>query len=221
MNAALRHLIGIGGSHRGSAPPHTVVRVRIRRVRAFTLTRFDKMIRLGWLGVRVHAPPRSIRFLPPACQGSPVGVAEKSSPLTDSSACRSPRFMSYLPLLSFGLQHHRFRFGLSVTLLPLSSTECSLPCRRHDLVRPLLTSLLFSAPRSGSSRHSCSRQATTEHISWCKFSHLRHSRRIYASILDGYGLRGKSPLGPTLALILFFINSHVCSNASQTLASRR
>src|SRR5712671_881124 len=71
-----------------------------------------------------------------------------------------------------------------------------------------------------------SRQSDTEQISWGKFSHLPYTVAGSAlRILDGYGLRGKSPACPTLAPCIRFlsINSHVCSTlpSDQSCAATR
>src|SRR5262245_35078471 len=68
----------------------------------------------------------------PACRASPVGADEKSSLNWRFSRLSPSRFMSYWPLLSFG-PSATFRFAAP-----------HLPCRRHDLLRPLLTSALRS-----------------------------------------------------------------------------
>src|SRR3979490_808608 len=50
----------------------------------------------------------------PACRASPVGADEKSSLNWIFSRFSLSRFMSYLPLLSFGPSATRSRLGLSV-----------------------------------------------------------------------------------------------------------
>src|SRR5882672_7535460 len=78
-----------------------------------------------------------------ACRASPVGADEKSSLNWMFSRLSLSRFMSYLPLLSFG-PSVRSRLGLSVDSAFRHGVPHE-PCRRHNLIRPLLT----SAPRSG------------------------------------------------------------------------
>src|SRR5712664_3368886 len=78
-----------------------------------------------------------------ACRASPVGADEKSSLNWMFSRLSLSRFISYLPLLSFGpsttvpgsayLLTPPFGFGVP-----------QYPCRRHGLLRRLLTSTLRS-----------------------------------------------------------------------------
>src|ERR1700726_3521008 len=80
---------------------------------------------------------------PPACRASPVGADEKSSPNWMFSRLSLSRFMSYLPLLSFGPS--AIVSGSAYPLAP--PFGCGVPhqpCRRHDLLCPLLTSALRS-----------------------------------------------------------------------------
>src|SRR4030088_1338253 len=69
-----------------------------------------------------------------------------------------------------------------------------------------------------------SRRSDTEQISWGKLSRL--PRTVAGStlrVLDGYGLRGKSPARPTLAPCTRFlsIDSRICSVLPSDPASRR
>src|SRR3982075_3345064 len=81
---------------------------------------------------------------PPACRASPFGADEKSSLNWMFSRLSLSRFMSYLPLLSF--RPSAIVSGSAYLLTPpFADGVPNSPCRRHDLVRPLLT----SAPRSG------------------------------------------------------------------------
>jgi hypothetical protein len=76
---------------------------------------------------------------PPACRASPVGADEKSSLNWTFSRLSLSRFMSYLPLLSFGPS--AIVPGSAYLLpAPFSDGVPHWPCRRHDLIRPLLTS---------------------------------------------------------------------------------
>src|SRR5882762_1938815 len=79
-----------------------------------------------------------------ACRASPVGADEKSSLNWMFSRLSLSRFMSYLPLLSF--VPSVTVPGSAYLLTPPFGMECLTSlCRRHNLIRPLLT----SAPRSG------------------------------------------------------------------------
>src|ERR1700730_3481611 len=82
------------------------------------------------------------------------------------------------------------------------------PCRRYDLICPLLT----SAPRSGRLSTSLSRRSDTEQISWGKLSRLLcTTAESTLRTLDGYGLRGKLPARPALTPCIRFlsIDSHI------------
>src|ERR1700736_5112396 len=75
----------------------------------------------------------------PACRASPVGADEKSSLNWIFSRLSLSRFMSYLPLLSFGPS--AIVPGSAYLLTPpFGDGVPHSPCRRHDLIRPLLTS---------------------------------------------------------------------------------
>src|SRR5208282_3525881 len=68
---------------------------------------------------------------------------------------------------------------------------------------------------------SLSRRSDTEQISWGKLSRLPCAAAgSTLRILDGYGLRGTWPAGPTLAPCTRFlsIDSHVCSTLPSDLA---
>ena len=58
----------------------------------------------------------------PACQASPVGADEKSRLTWNFSRLSLSRFMSYLPLLSFGPS--AIVTGSAYLLLRLSASEC-------------------------------------------------------------------------------------------------
>src|SRR5260370_33027951 len=77
------------------------------------------------------------------CRASPVGVDEKSSLKWMFSRLSLSRFMSYLPLLSFGPS--AIVSGSAYLLTPpFGFGVPHYPCRLNDLICPLLT----SAPRS-------------------------------------------------------------------------
>src|ERR1700688_4515446 len=79
----------------------------------------------------------------PACRASPVGVDEKSSLNWIFSRLSLSRFMSYLPLLSFG--RSAIVPGSAYLLAPPSGFGVPHQHnRRHDQIRPLLTSALRS-----------------------------------------------------------------------------
>jgi hypothetical protein len=116
-------LIGIGGSL--AAPPsHTTVRTGpYTAVREVTLARFDQMIRLVLAGrsdsCTTESDSMSSRN---ACRASPVGADEKSSLNWMFSRLSLSRFMSYLPLLSFGPSVTVP--GLAYLLTPHFGMEC-------------------------------------------------------------------------------------------------
>src|SRR6267143_2720533 len=151
-----------------------------------------------------------------ACRASPVGADEKSSLNWMFSRLSLSRFMSYLPLLSFGPSVTVP--GSAYLLTPPFGIECLI-----SLADPSTPSADF-CPAVRMPRGILSRQSDTEQISWGKFSHLPCTvAGSTLRILDGYGLRGKSPACPTLAPCIRFlsINSHVCSTLPSDLASRR
>src|SRR5882757_50079 len=76
----------------------------------------------------------------PACRASPVGADEKSSLNWIFSRLSLSRFMSYLPLLSFGPS--AIVSGSAYLLTPPFGD--GVPCRRHGPLCPLLTSALRS-----------------------------------------------------------------------------
>src|SRR6267142_2277272 len=80
----------------------------------------------------------ALPLLPPTCRASPVGADEKSSLNWIFSRLSLSRFMSYLPLLSFGPS--AIVSGSAYLLTP----PFGEPCRRHDPLCPLLTSALRS-----------------------------------------------------------------------------
>src|ERR1700724_1164619 len=99
--SALPSGIGIGG--RLSAPHlphHTTVRTGpYTAVREVALTRSKQSVLVGRSGsLTTESDSMSSRL---ACRASPVGADEKSS-LNWISRLSLSRFMSYLPLLSFG-----------------------------------------------------------------------------------------------------------------------
>src|SRR5450631_1665039 len=95
--------IGIGGASR-LLPSHTTVRTGpYTAVREVTLTRFDQMIRRVSAGRSgSFAAESDSMSSPAACRASPVGADEKSRLNWMFSRLSLSRFMSYLPLLSFG-----------------------------------------------------------------------------------------------------------------------
>src|SRR5260370_29271945 len=127
--------------------------------------------------------------------------------------------MSYVPLLSFGPS--AIVAGSAYLLRPpLGDGVPRQPCRRHDLIRPLLT----SAPRSGCLAAFSVAEATPSRSPGV--SSVTFRAQVAGStlrILDGYGLRGKWPARPTLAPCIRFlsIDSHVCPTLPSDLASRR
>src|SRR6266446_4189871 len=96
-------LIGIGGSLAAPPLPHHRTYGSVYGGSRRTLTRFDQMIRLVLAGrsdsCTTGSDPMSSRN---ACRASPVGADEKSSLNWMFSRLSLSRFMSYLPLLSFG-----------------------------------------------------------------------------------------------------------------------
>ena len=182
----------------------------------YVLHEFDSC----WLGVRAHSPPRAIRCLPAPPAGlHPSAPIEKSSLNWIFSRLSLSRFMSYLPLLSFGpsaivsgsayLLHSTFRRRSASLALP--TTWPTMPSADFcPAVRPPYGAL--------------SRRSDTAQISWGKLSRLPCTvAGSTLRILDGYGLRGKWPARPTLAPYIRFlsIDSHVCSTLPSDLASRR
>src|SRR5439155_15681120 len=94
------------------------------------------------------------------------------------------------------------------------------PCRRLDLICPLLTSALRSDDLSAASV-AC---GDTGQISRGKLNRLWCTTAgSTLRVLDGYGLRDKSPARPTLAprIRFLFIGSHLCSALPSDPASRR
>src|SRR6266699_1988235 len=75
-----------------------------------------------WLGVRASTTGGDSMSSLPSCRASPVGADEKSSPNWNFSRLSPPRFMSYLPLLSFGPS--ATVSGSTYPLLHLSVSEC-------------------------------------------------------------------------------------------------
>jgi hypothetical protein len=71
---------------------------------------------------------------------------------------------------------------------------------------------------------SLSRRSDTEQISRGKFNRLlRAIAESTLRVLDGYGLRGKSPARPTLTpcIRFLYIDSRICSTLPSDPASRR
>jgi hypothetical protein len=114
---------------------------------------------------------------------------------------------------------HRSRFGLSVdSTFRRRSASLALPT-----TWPTMPSADF-CPAVRPPYGALSRRSDTGQISWGKFS--RFPCTVAGStlrILDGYGLRGKSPARPTLAPCTRFlsIDSHLCSTLPSDPASRR
>src|SRR5262245_27454982 len=79
----------------------------------------------------------------PACRASPVGADGKSSLIWNFSRLSLSRFMSYLPLLSFGPSATVPGSAYLLTP-PFGDGAPHFACRRHDLLRLLLTSALRS-----------------------------------------------------------------------------
>src|SRR5450631_3797724 len=105
-------------------PSHTTVRTGpYTAVREVTLARFDQMIRLVLAGrsdsCTTESDSMSSRN---ACRASPVGADEKSSLNWMFSRLSLSRFMSYLPLLSFGPSVTVP--GLAYLLTPHFGMEC-------------------------------------------------------------------------------------------------
>ena len=96
-------LIGIGGSLAAPPLPHHRTYGSVYGGSRRTLTRFDQMNRLVLAGrsdsCTTESDSMSSRN---ACRASPVGADEKSSLNWMFSRLSLSRFMSYLPLLSFG-----------------------------------------------------------------------------------------------------------------------
>src|SRR5665213_1876505 len=86
----------------------------------------------------------------PASRASPVGVREKSSSVWIFRRMSLLRFMSYLPLLSFGPSTTVPGSAYPLTP-PFGYGVPHEPCRRHGLPRPLLTSALRSSRLSAPS----------------------------------------------------------------------
>ncbi len=149
---------------------------------------------------------------PPAVRASPVGVELKSR-IFWVFVCRMSflRCMSYSPLLSFGPSI--LVPGSAYLLLHLSVFGVpQYPCRRQDLLCPMLTSALRSECRD------------TGQLSWGKLNRLPCT--IAGStlcIFDGCGLRSTLPACPTLTPPIRFlsIDSHVCSTLPSDLVCRR
>src|SRR5277367_6839957 len=79
-------------------------------------------------------------------------------------------------------------------------------------------------PAIGPPHGAPSRRSDTEQTSWSKFSRLPCAvAGSTLRILDGYGLRGKSPARPTLAPCTRFlsIDPHVCSTRPSDPAARQ
>ena|ERR1017187_2164659 len=94
------------------------------------------------------------------------------------------------------------------------------PCRRLDLLRPLLTSALRSDCLSTTSVA----RATQDRPPGVSSAAFRaQSPDLRFASLDGYGLCGKSPARPTLAPYTRFlsIDSHICLALPSDPASRR
>src|SRR5882724_12060892 len=95
--------IGIGGSLAAPPLPHHRTYGSVYGGSRRTLTRFDQMIRLVLVcrsdSCTTGSDSMSSRN---ACRASPVGADEKSSLNWMFSRLSLSRFMSYLPLLSFG-----------------------------------------------------------------------------------------------------------------------
>ena len=91
-------MIGIGGASQ-LRPSHTTVRTGpYTAVREVALTRLKVLAgRSGSLTTESDSMSS-----PPACRASPVGADEKSSLHWMFSRLSLPRFMPYLPFLSFG-----------------------------------------------------------------------------------------------------------------------
>src|SRR5712675_402223 len=102
-DVAYGSLIGIGGSLAAPPLPHHRTYGSVYGGSRRTLTRFDQMIRLVLAGrsdsCTTESDSMSSRN---ACRASPVGADEKSSLNWMFSRLSLSRFMSYLPLLSFG-----------------------------------------------------------------------------------------------------------------------
>ena len=112
------------------------------------------------------------------------------------------RFMSYLPLLSFGPSVHRFRLGLSVcSTFRSRSASLTLPT-----TWPNTPSADF-CPAVRPSLGGPSRRSDTEQISRGKFSRLPCTvAGSTPRVLDGYGLRSTLPARPTLAPRIRFLS---------------
>jgi hypothetical protein len=155
---------------------------------------------------------------PPACRASPLGGDEKSRLNWKFSRLSLPRFMSYLPL---------FSFGPSATVSGLTYPLLHLSVRSASLVLPTSWPIMPSADFCSAVRPPCgclSRRSDTEQISRGKLSRLPCT--IAGSTLrtfDGYGLRDKSLARPALAPNIRFlsIDPHVCYTLPSDPASRR
>jgi hypothetical protein len=155
---------------------------------------------------------------PPACRASPLSGNEKSRLTWRFSRLSLPRFLSYLPLFSFGPS--ATVSGLTYLLLHLSVWSASL-------VLPTSWPNMPSADFCPAVRPPCgclSRRSDTGQISWGKL--IRLPCTIAGSTLrtfDGYGLRDKSLARPALAPYIRFlsIDPHVCYTLPSDPASRR
>jgi len=153
-----------------------------------------------------------------ACLASPVGADEKSSLNWKFSRLSLSRFMSYLPLLSFGPSVTVP--GLAYLLTPPFGMSASLAL---PTTSPNTPSADF-CPAVRMPRGILSRRSDTGQISWGKLSRLpRTVAESTLCIFDGYGLRGRRPARPTLAPCIRFlsIDSRVCSMLPSDTASRR
>jgi hypothetical protein len=115
--------------------------------------------------------------------------------------------------------NHRSRLSLSVdSAFRLWSASIALPT-----TWPTTPSADF-CPAVRLPLDSLSRRSDTEQISRGKFNRLlRAIAESTLRVLDGYGLRGKSPARPTLTpcIRFLFIDSRICSTLPSDPASRR
>src|SRR3984893_5700527 len=140
---------------------------------------------------------------PPACRASPVGADQSSSLNWMFSRLSLSRFMSYLPLLSFGPS--AIVPGSAYPLPPpFGDGVPHSPCRRHDLIRRLLT----SAPRSGCLAAFSVAEATRDRppgVSSAAFRALSPNLR-FASLMD-MDFAVRCPLVRCLRLVFGFCPS--------------